>query len=75
MKKFFAVVTLVFALGIGAEWFLLGNPQKGVVLGFEFQRATDTFQARVMTNEGTLMNINVPSKVWREWFQIRINEE
>lgn len=75
MKKFTIVAVLVFATAIGAEWFMLGAPTKGVVLDAQYERATDSFKLRVLTSEGTPMDVKMSPKVWRDWWRIRIIEE
>lgn len=71
MVKFSIIVTLVFLLGIWAEWVMLSNPTTGVVLDAEYERASDNFKLNVVTSEGTRMTIKMPPRVWRDWFQIR----
>ena len=75
MKKFGIIAALVFATAIGAEWFILGAPDKGVVLDANYEPVTDSFKLRIMTSEGTYMNVKMSPKVWREWWQIRRIEE
>lgn len=74
MKKFTIVAVLVFAIAIGAEWFILGAPTKGVVLGANYDPASDNFKLHVMTSEGTYMDVKMSPKVWRDWWQIRRTE-
>jgi hypothetical protein len=71
MKKFLIVVGLVFALGIAAEWFMLGHPQKGVVLWMSYKPLSNSYTLSVQTSEGTPMQIVLPAKVWQEWLQPR----
>jgi hypothetical protein len=72
MKKFFTIVVLIFALGIGAEWFMLGNPRKGVVLWMSNNPVSDSYTLFVQTSEGTPMQIQLPAKAWREWLEPRV---
>lgn len=75
MLKFSIVISLVFVLGVWAEWVMLSNPSSGVVLGMKYQPLTDTYKVNVMTSEGTLMEISMSSKVWREHFEARTYKE
>lgn len=75
MKKFSIIVVLVFAVCIGAEWFMFGAPRKGVVLSMQYQ-TSDDYKLNVLTSEGTTMEIRLPSKTWRDWLEPRtINEK
>lgn len=74
MMKFGIVAALVFATAIGAEWFMLGAPTKGVVLNANYDPVSDGFKLRVMTSEGTYMDVKMSPRVWREWWQIRATE-
>lgn len=71
MKKFTIIVSMVFALGIWAEWVILSNPTTGVVLYLEHQKNSDDFKLHTLTSEGMRMEICMPSKVWREWLEPR----
>lgn len=75
MRKFTIICSLVFVLAMWAEWVMFSNPSKGVVLDMEYQRATDAFKLRVLTSEGTYMDIKLPSKAWRDWLQPRLIQD
>ena len=75
MKKFMTGALIVFLLGIWAEWVILSNPTKGVVLGMEHQINSDDFKLLVLNSEGLPMQIRMPAKVWQEWFQRRVVTE
>lgn len=75
MKKFGICAAIVFLLGIWAEWLIFSNPSKGVVHYIKYQPRTDSYHLYVVNSDGLPMDINMPSKVWREWLQPRIIEE
>ena len=74
MKKFMIITSMVFVLALTAEWFILGAPSKGVVLDVSYQHKADSYSLRVLTNEGTFMDVKMPPNVWRSWFKVRAND-
>lgn len=75
MKKFTAIMVLIFVLAIGAEWFMLGNPKNGVVLWMDHKPAQSNYTLYVQTSEGSTMQVQLPAKVWQEWLEPRFVRE